>query len=62
MEYGLYQAMKNRKYTFFKVKAATETILWLAKDASITMQYSPRKHVSGQNGDNFQNNKTAKAL
>ncbi len=53
MEYGLYQAMKNRKYTFFKVKAATETILWLAKDASITMQYSPRKQVSGQNGDNF---------
>ena len=53
MEYGLYQAMKNRKYTFLKVKAATETNLWLAKDANITMQYFPQKQVSGQNGDNF---------
>lgn len=53
MEYGLYQTMKNRKYTFFKVKTTTETILWLAKDASITMQYFPQKQVSGQNGDNF---------
>lgn len=43
MEYGLYQTMRNRKYTFPKEKTATETIIRFAKDANIMMQYFPWK-------------------